>query len=134
MKPINEYYDLRELVADCGGIDKFRFFGRLDKYEMITPFGFAILSPSDDWVECKIEDDTSHGDLYTLEHGYKVNISPDYDNRYASRRFYQSDLLGMLRSGCFLLKTNNDQHIEEKEGLEHLCGSVYLHHYWTEVV
>lgn len=134
MKPINEYYDLRELVADCGGIDKFRFFGRLDKYEMITPFGFAILSPSDDWVECKIEDDTSHGDLYTLEHGYKVNISPDYDNRYANRSFYQSDLLDMLKGGWFILKTNDNQHIEEKEGLEHLCGNVYLHHYWTEVV
>ena len=134
MKPINEYYDLRELVADCGGIDKFRFFGRLDKYEMITPFGFAILSPSDDWVECKIEDDTSHGDLYTLGHGYKVNIASTYDNRYANRSFYQNDLLGLLKSGCFILKTNNDQHIEEKEGLEHLCGNVYLHHYWTEVV
>ena len=134
MKPINEYYDLRELVADCGGIENFRFFGTLNKYDMTTPFGFALTSPSDDWVECKIEDDTSCGDLFTLAHGYKVHVVPAYDKRYAGYRFYQSDLLDMIKSGCFLLKTSNNQHIEEKEGFEHLYGNAYVHHYWTEVV
>ena len=134
MKPINKYYNLRELVADCGGIEKFRFFGTLDKYDMMTPFGFALTSPSDDLVECKIEDDTSCGDLYTLVQGYKVRIAPANDHRYASRLFYQSDLLSMLKEGCFLLKTSDNQHIEEKEGFEHLYGNAYVHHYWTEVV
>ena len=46
MKSINEYYNLRELVADCGGIENFRFFGNLNKYSMVTPFGFALTSPS----------------------------------------------------------------------------------------
>lgn len=134
MKPINKYYNLRELVADCGGIEKFRFFGHLNKYTMMTPFGFALSENSDDWVECKIEDDTSADDLYTLEHGYKVNIVPAYDNRYVGRKFYQSDLLSMIKSGCFILKTAEGQHIEEKEGFEHLHGNAYVHHYWTEVV
>lgn len=100
----------------------------------MTPFGFGFSEDSDDWVECKIEDDTSAGDLYTLEHGYKVRIVPVYDNRYTERKFYQSDLLSMIKSRCFILKTDENQHIESKEGFEHLCGDVYLHHYWSEIV
>ena len=134
MRNLDEYISLKDLVADCGGIEKFRFFGHLNKYTIMTPFGFALSEDSDDWVECKIEDDTSAGDLYTLEHGYKVNIIPVSDNRYAGHRFYQSDLLSMLKSGCFILKTAKGQHIEEREGYEHLCGDVYLHHHWSEVV
>lgn len=134
MKPIDKYFDLRELVADCGGIENFRFFGVLDEYDVKTPFGFAITFPSDYLVECKIEDDTSCGDLYTLAHGYKVRIAPVHDSRYASRLFYQRDLLSMLKGGCFLLKTSDNQCIEEKEGFEHLYGNAYVHHYWTEVV
>ena len=134
MKNLEEYIDLRDLVYDCGGIEKFRFFGHLNKYDIITPFGFALTSYSDEWVECKIEDDTSAGDLYTLDYGYKVNVKPAHDARYASRRFYQSDLLGMLQSGCYIIKTSKDQHIEEREGYEHLCGKVYVHHHWSEIV
>ena len=134
MKSINEYYDLRELVADCGGIEKFRFFGHLNKYALATTFGFGFSKNSDDWVECKIEDDTSAGDLYTLEHGYKVHIVPAYDNRYVGRKFYQRDLLIMIKSGCFILKTSEGQHIEEREGFEHLCGDVYLRHHWQAIV
>ena len=134
MKDLEQYYDLRELVKDFGGVENFRFFGHLNKYDMITPFGFALSSFSDDWVECKIKDDDSCGDLYTLGHGYKVNIVPDHDNRYVGRKFYQSDLLSMLKSGTFILKTNEGDHIEEREGYEHLCGNVYLHHHWFEVV
>lgn len=116
MKNLEEYIDLKDLVYDCGGIKKFRFFGHLNKYTMMTPFGFALSENSDDWVECKIEDDTSAGDLYTLEHGYKVHVEPAHDARYAGRTFYQSDLLCMLQSGCFILKTREGQHIEEREG------------------
>ena len=134
MRNLEDYIYLKDLVADCGGIEKFRFFGHLNKRTMMTPFGFGFSEDSDDWVECKIEDDTSAGDLYTLEHGYKVCIVPVYDNRYTERKFYQSDLLSMIKSRCFILKTGEDQHIEEKEGFEHLCGDVYLHHHWSEVV
>ena len=134
MKNLKDYIYLKDLVADCGGIEKFRFFGHLDKYALVTPFGFALSENSDDWVECKIEDDTSAGDLYTLEHGYKVHIVPAYDNRYAGYRFYQSDLLSMIQSGYFILKTAEGQHIEEREGFEHLYGGAYLHHHWEEVV
>ena len=105
MRNLEDYVYLKDLVADCGGIEKFRFFGHLN---------------SDDWVECKIEDDTSAGDLYTLEHGYKVHIVPAYDNRYAGYRFYQSDLLSMIKSGCFILKTAEGQHIE-KEKVLNIC-------------
>lgn len=134
MRNLEDYIYLKDLVADCGGIEKFRFFGHLNKRTIMTPFGFGLSEDSDDWVECKIEDDTSAGDLYTLEHGYKVYIVPAYDNRYAGRRFYQSDLLSMIKSRCFILKTDENQNIEEKEGLEHLCGDVYLHHHWSEIV
>lgn len=134
MRNLEDYIYLKDLVADCGGIEKFRFFGYLNKRTIMTPFGFGLSEDSDDWVECKIEDDTSAGDLYTLEHGYKVYIVPAYDNRYAGRRFYQSDLLSMIKSRCFILKTDENQNIEEKEGLEHLCGDVYLHHYWSEII
>lgn len=133
MKDLNKYIYLKDLVEDCGGIENFRFFGHLNKYDMITPFGFALTSHSDDWVECKIEDDTSYGDLYTLAHGYKVNIVPVNDKRYASHLFYQSDLLSMLKSGCFILKTGEGDHVEEKQGNEHLFGAVYIHHTWNEV-
>lgn len=41
MKNLNEYIYLKDLVADCGGIEKFRFFGHLDKYDIITPYGWT---------------------------------------------------------------------------------------------
>ena len=134
MKNLEDYVYLKDLVADCGGIEKFRFFGHLNKYITMTPFSFILSENSDDWVECKIEGDTSAGDLYTLEHGYKVRIVPVYDDRYAGRRFYQDTLLSMIKSRYFILKTSEDQHIEEREGFEHLCGDAYLRHCWQEIV
>lgn len=134
MKDLNTYCYLKDLVNDCGGIEKFRFFGHLDKYDMVTPFGFAFTSYSDDWVECKIEDDTSCGDLYTLDHGYKVKVVPVNDNRYAGRLFYQSDLISMIKEGCFILKTGEWDHIEEREGMECIGCNAYLVHHWSEVV
>lgn len=134
MKNLKDYIYLKDLVADCGGIENFRFFGHLNKYETITPFGFAITSCSDDWVECKIQDDFSYGNLYTLEYGYKVNIVPVNSPCYANEKVYQSDLLSMLKSGRFILKTNDSSHIEEKEGLWHLCREAYIHHTWSEIV
>ena len=136
MKNLNEYIYLKDLVADCGGIEKFRFFGHLYKFSgSMLPFGgWAITSWSDDWVECKIENDSSCGDLYTLDGGYKVKVVPVNSTAYASRKFYQEDLLHSLQIGYFILKTNEEAHIEEKEGLEHLCGNAYLYHQWAEVV
>lgn len=101
-KDLSNYFDLRELVKDCGGIEKFRFFGHLDK-----PVGPFLCEYSDDWVECKLEDDRSYGDLYTLEHGYKVKVVPARDMRYIGRHFYQCDLLSMIKDGCFILKTGD---------------------------
>lgn len=134
MKDLNTYCYLKDLVNDCGGIEKFRFFGHLDKYDMVTPFGFALTSYSDDWVECKIEDDTSLGDLYTLDHGYKVKVVPVNDNRYAGRLFYQSDLISMIQEGVFILKTGEEDHIEDREGMECIGYNTYLVHHWSEVV
>ena len=128
-KDLKSYFDLRELVKDCGGIENFRFFGHLNKSA-----GLFFSSYSDDWVECKLEDDHSHGDLYTLEHGYKVKAVPAKDMRYISQHFYQSDLLSMIQSGCFILKTEDGDRIVEREGIEPLCGNAYLYHCWQEVI
>lgn len=136
MRDLVNYTDLRDLVSDCGGIEKFRFFGHLNKYESFSyyGFGFGVASPSDDWVECKIEDEISSGDLFSLDSGYKVKVVPDHDVRYAGQYFYQNDLLSLLERGCFILKTGEGDHIEEVEGLEHLSGDAYLCHKWSEVV
>lgn len=96
MRDLSDYTDLRDLVADCGGIDKFRFFGQLSKYDIITPYGFGVASHSDEWVECKLMDDNSCGDLYTLSGGYKVRVAPSSDRRFAWDLYYQSDLLSLL--------------------------------------
>lgn len=136
MKNLNEYIYLKDLITDFGGIEKFRFFGHLYKFSgRMLPFGgYAITSWSDGWVECKIEDDFSCGDLYTLDGGYKVKVVPVNSTAYASRKFYQGDLLSNLKSGHFIIKNSENAHIEEKEGLEHLCGDAYLYHQWAEVV
>lgn len=128
-KNLSSYFNLRELVKDCGGIENFRFFGHLDK-----PAGLFFSSYSDDWVECKLEDDHSYGDLYTLEGGYKVKVVPARDMRYIGRHFYQNDLLSMIKNGCFILKTGDGDRIVEREGIEPLCGSAYLYHHWQEVI
>ena len=128
-KDLSNYFDLRELVKDCGGIEKFRFFGHLDK-----PACLFFCEYSDDWVECKLEDDRSHGDLFTLDNGYKVKVVPAKDMRYTGRHFYQSDLLSMIKYGHFILKTGDGDHIVEREGIEPLCGKAYLYHRWQEVV
>lgn len=134
MQDIKEYFDLRKLVADFGGIEKFRFFGILDKYTCMTPFGFSLVETCDDFVECKIDETGDlHGDLYSLAHGYKVKVSPVNDNRYASKIFYQRDLLQNFQSGVFIIKEGNG-HIEHKECMECLCGNVYLCHTWSEIV
>ena len=131
MQDIKEYFDLQKLVADFGGIEKFRFFGLLDKYTLMTPFGFAVVEPGNDFVECKIDD--IDDDLYSIESGYKVKVSPVNDDRYASQMFYQSDLLQDLKRGVFIIKEGNG-HIEHKTGMEHLCGNAYLCHAWSEIV
>ena len=59
-------------------------------------------------------------------------LTCDLYRRY--REFLPAILLSMIKSGYFILKTAEGQHIEEREGFEHLCGGVYLHHYWSEVV
>lgn len=128
-KDLKSYFDLRELVKDYGGIEKFRFFGHLGK-----SVGLFLGEYSDDWVECKLEDDRSYGDLYTLERGYKVKVIPAYDKRYYGRHFYQSDLLSMIQKGYFILKTGDDNRIVEREGIEPLCGNAYLYHRWQEVI
>lgn len=128
-KDLSNYFNLRELVKDCGGIEKFRFFGHLDK-----PVGPFLCEYSDDWVECKLEDDRSYGDLYTLEHGYKVKVVPARDMRYIGRHFYQCDLLSMIKDGCFILKTGDGNRVVKREGIEPLCGKAYLYHRWQEVV
>lgn len=135
-KDLSSYFDLRELVKDCGGIEKFRFFGHLNK-----PVGPFLCEYSDDWVECKLEDDRSYGDLYTLDRGYKVKIVPAKvkvvpakDMRYTGRYFYQCDLLSMIKDGHFILKTGDGDHIVKREGIELLCGNVYLYHRWQEIV
>lgn len=134
MQDIKEYFDLRKLVADFGGIKKFRFFGILDKYTCMTPFGFSLVTTGDDFVECKIDETGDlHGDLYSLAYGYKVKVSPVNDNRYASKIFYQSDLLQNFQSGVFIIKEGNG-HIEHKACMECLCGNVYLCHTWSEIV
>lgn len=134
MNKLNEYFDLRKLVADFGGIEKFRFFGLLDKYTLLTPFGFAVVEPGNDFVECKIDETGDlHGGLYSLEHGYKVKVSPVNDDRYASCVFYQSDLLQDFKYGTFIIKEGTG-HIEHKVGIEHLCGNAYLCHAWSEIV
>lgn len=134
MQDIKDYFDLRKLVDDFGGIEEFRFFGILDKYTLMTPFGFALAETCDDFVECKIDESGDlHGGLYSLAHGYKVKVSPVNDNRYASRLFYQSDLLQNFQSGVFIIKEGSG-HIEHKAGIEHLCGNAYLFHAWSEIV
>ena len=42
MKNLKEYIYLKDLVAECGGIEKFRFFGHLAQYDLITSFGFGL--------------------------------------------------------------------------------------------
>ena len=111
MRNLEDYIYLKDLVADCGGIEKFRFFGHLNKCIMMKPFSFILSENSNDWVECKIEGDTSTGDFHTLEYD-KVYIIPVYDNRYAGCRFYQETLLSMIKSRYFILKTSEDQHIK----------------------
>lgn len=131
MQDIKNYFDLRKLVADFGGIERFRFFGMLDKYTLMTPFGFSVVEPCNDFVECKIDD--INDDLYSIESGYKVKVSPVNDDRYASQTFYQADLLQDLKRGVFIIKEGNGR-IEYKTGMEHLCGDAYLCHAWSEIV
>lgn len=133
-KDLLKYHDLRDLVADCGGVEKFRFYGHLDKYTLRSLFGFSLISDSDDWVECKIEEDMSYGDLFNLSGGYQVHVVPVDNFMYADRHYYQDDLLSLLRTGVYILKTSDSQHIEYKAGCERLFGNVYLRHEWQEIV
>lgn len=129
MKNLQDYFKLKDLVNDCGGIENFRFFGHLNK-----PTGLLFSEYSDDWVECKLEDNHSYGNLYSLEDGYKIKVIPAKDMRYIGRHFYQCDLLSMIKSGHFILKTGDGDRIVEREGIEPLCGSAYLYHHWQEVI
>lgn len=96
---------------------------------MDKPVGLFLCKYSDDWVGCKLEDDRSYGDLYTLEHGYKVKVVPARDMRYIGRHFYQCDLLSMIKDG-----TGDGNRVVKREGIEPLCGKAYLYHRWQEVV
>lgn len=40
----------------------------------------------------------------------------------------------MIKEGCFILKTGEGYHIEDREGMEYIGCNIYLVHYWSEVV
>lgn len=130
MIDLQKFYTLGDLVDYVGGIDNFRVFAKPDKF-----CGFCFASPSDDWVECKI--DNNQPELYTLEHGYKVELVPATEEdslKYAGRMYYQGDLLSLIKEGIYVLKVYPEQHIEHKSCIEPLCGDAYLLHEWDEVV
>lgn len=54
---MDDFWGVKNLIENNGGIENFRCFAKMGKIEMATPFGFCLVSgDKETWTECKIDE------------------------------------------------------------------------------
>jgi hypothetical protein len=105
------------------GIENVRFFAKMEKIDIILPWGLAMCSSNDTtWVECKIDEGQ-----YKVKDGYKITLV-SLDKNYTYHHYYLSDFESLVKEGCILVKNNESDHIEHVKWEEPLCNNVCLVH------
>ena len=118
-----DFWGVSKFINQHGGIENFRCFAQLAPIDMHTPFGFCIVGDNYTWVECKINESR-----YRVEDGYKISLEPIDREHFTWEHYYQSDFMSLIKSGCIIPKTKEDQSVQHVVMAEHLCGCVYLIH------
>lgn len=120
---MDDFYGLEKLIKDNGGIENFRCFAKMGKIEMVTPFGFCMVSgDKETWTECKIDENR-----YKVADGYKVTLR-SLNPMFTYDHYYQSDFMSMVKEGFIIVKTSDNQTIQHIKWMEHLCGKAYVVH------
>ena len=104
------------------------YFCQMEKFAVITPFGFGMTSGDFSWVECEISEDR-----YKLSEGYKISLRP-LDRRFAGRDFYILDFESLLEEGLIIEKTREDQRVEFVSWSEKLTPTVCIEHSGYDLV
>lgn len=106
-------------------IDKSKhYFYKMRKLNYInTPvFTFTFTSSSDKetWVECEIVEDR-----YKIDDGYKVTLRA-LDKFYGEEHFYQMDFEHLLEDGRIIVKTKDNQHVENVTWYEPISHNINM--------
>lgn len=91
-------------------------------------FAFTSSMDRESWVECEVIENR-----YKVDEGYKVELKA-IEPGYGVETFYQCDFKSMLDMGQIIRKSCDNQHVEELQWIEPLCGAAYLVHSGSFVV
>jgi len=100
------YHTLQDLVFGNGGIANVTFIVPTRPIRVCGPIAYSTSSDKEVPVEMQIED-KPEDDLDSIHGTYKVRLIPtDPKLRavFGYERFYQSDLMGMIRDGVIKVK------------------------------
>lgn len=119
-----EYNDPNSIIAQFrrDGVENIRIFAQMRRFSQIVPMMGIALCDADDtnWVECRIDEER-----YPLHGGYKITLKPiePYNLCYASDHYYQCDFESGYRDGWFILKTDENQHVEHVRWFDEIPGT-----------
>ena len=123
MSSTKDFWGVLKFINDHGGIENFRCFVQLPYVEIRTPFGFCMTGDKYTWTECKINES-----IYSIEDGYKISLEPLDKEHFTWEHYEQSDFMQLVKYGCIIPKTREDQSVQHIIMAEHLCGAAYLIH------
>ena len=100
------YHTLQDLVLGNGGITNVTFIVPMRPIRVCGPIAYTTSSDGEVPVEMQIEDKPKD-DLDSIDGHYKVRMipaDPKLRNVFGSERFYQSDLMSMIKDGTIKVK------------------------------
>lgn len=101
------YHTLQELVFGNGGITNVTFIVPMRPIRVCGPIAFTTSSDGEVPVEMQIEDQKDDDDLDSIHRSYKVRLipaDPKLRDCFGYERFYQSDLMSMIKHGSIKVK------------------------------
>jgi len=104
--PMTTYHSLQDLVLGNGGITNVTFIVGMLPIHVCGPIAYTTSSDARVPVEMQIED-KPEDDLDSIHGTYKVRLiptDPKLRTMFGSERFYQSDLLQLVKDGIVKVK------------------------------
>lgn len=118
------YNDPNDIIAHFRreGAENIRIFAQMRRFSTLIPEMGIALCGSDDtnWVECGIDEQR-----YPLHEGYRITLKPiePYNMYYASDNYYQCDFESLYKDRWFILKTDENQHVEYVKWFDEIPGT-----------
>lgn len=119
-----DFYGVKKLIDENGGIEHFRCFVQMGIVEAAIPWmGISMVSgDKQSWTECFVDESR-----YKVEDGYKITLRST-DPHFSYEHYYQSDFMSLVKSGHIIVKTSDNMRIEHVTVAEPLCGCAIIRH------